>query len=64
MGADYVLFGDLDGPFEATLDAVEWWAELFEVPCVGIATSLEEAEALAEAGAEFVALSGPALTGK
>lgn len=64
MGADYVLFGDLDGPFEATLDAVEWWAELFEVPCVGIATSLEEAEALAEAGAEFVALSGPALTGE
>lgn len=62
MGADYVLFGDLEGPFSATLEAVEWWAELFEVPCVGVATSLEEAEAIAAAGADFVALSGAALT--
>jgi thiamine-phosphate pyrophosphorylase len=35
---------------------VAWWAELFEVPCVGFAASLEEVEALAAAGADFVAL--------
>lgn len=61
-GADYVLFGDLEGPFEHTLDAVDWWAELFEVPCVGIARTEEEALALARAGADFVALDGPMLT--
>lgn len=61
-GADYVMFGDLDGPFEDTLDAVDWWAEVFEVPCVGVATTLEQAEALAEAGADFIALAGDAVT--
>ncbi|TCT05641.1 thiamine phosphate synthase [Aquabacter spiritensis] len=60
-GADYVLFGDLPGAFAHTLDAIEWWAELFEVPCVGIATSADEAGALAAAGADFVALTGPGL---
>ncbi|MFS8037437.1 thiamine phosphate synthase [Xanthobacter sp. AM11] len=58
-GADYVLFGALSpaaGAFPRTLDFVQWWAELFEVPCVGVASTLEEAEALARAGADFVAL--------
>ncbi len=58
-GADYVLFGDAGLPFEQTLEFVAWWAELFEVPCVGVAESEAEAVALAQAGADFVALSGP-----
>lgn len=66
-GADYVLFGALApaaGDFPRTLDFVDWWATLFEVPCVGVASSLDEVEALARAGADFVALrdglaSGP-----
>lgn len=57
-GADYVLFGDAGLPFEQTLDLVGWWADLFEVPCVGVAETEVEAVALAEAGADFVALSG------
>ena len=33
-----------------------WWAELFELPCVGYAASLDEVGPLAQAGADFVAL--------
>src|SRR5262249_55316719 len=41
-GADYVMFGepDEDGErpsFEAILERIEWWAEVFEIPCVGFA---------------------------
>ncbi len=61
-GADYVLFGDLPGDFEQTIDAVDWWAEVFEVPCVGIARSDAEAVALAQAGADFIALDGALVT--
>ncbi|MCG5236063.1 thiamine phosphate synthase [Xanthobacter oligotrophicus] len=59
-GADYVFFGALEpqpGDTAEILDLVGWWAELFEVPCVGLAASLDEAEALARAGADFVALA-------
>ncbi|MFG1317841.1 thiamine phosphate synthase [Xanthobacter autotrophicus] len=59
-GADYVFFGALEPPAAAsaeTLDLVNWWAEVFEVPCVGLAATLDEAEALAGAGADFVALA-------
>ena len=38
------------------LDRVAWWAEVFEIPCVGFAASVEETEQLAAAGADFVAL--------
>lgn len=60
-GADYVMFGepDHDGHrpgFDAVLERVSWWAEVFQVPCVGYAASLDEAEALARAGADFVAV--------
>jgi thiamine-phosphate pyrophosphorylase len=59
--ADYVMFGepDPDGrrpAFAAVLDRVAWWAELFEVPCVGWAMSLDEVAALAGAGADFIAI--------
>ena len=33
-----------------------WWAELFEVPCIGYAASADEVRPLAQAGADFVAL--------
>src|SRR5215510_8466477 len=59
-GADYVMFGEPDRhdrrpSFDAILERVEWWAELFEVPCVGFAATFAEAEALAAAGADFIA---------
>jgi thiamine-phosphate pyrophosphorylase len=60
-GADYVLFGEPDAAgyrpsFEAVAERVSWWAEIFEPPCVGFALSLAEVNALAAAGADFVAL--------
>lgn len=60
-GADYVMFGEPDAAghrpsFEAIAERVAWWAEVFEIPCVGFAASLDEAQALAQAGADFVAL--------
>ena len=58
-GADYVMFGDPNGdrpPLSAILDRIDWWAEVFEVPCVGYAESLDEVAALVGAGADFVAL--------
>jgi thiamine-phosphate pyrophosphorylase len=60
-GADYVMFGEPDAgghrpSFEAVLDRVEWWAEVFEVPCVAYAARLDEIPALAGAGADFVAV--------
>ncbi|HEY3791397.1 MAG TPA: thiamine phosphate synthase [Bradyrhizobium sp.] len=58
-GADYVLFGEPDThgqrpSLEAIAERLEWWAELFEPPCVGFAGSVEEAHELAAAGADFV----------
>jgi thiamine-phosphate pyrophosphorylase len=62
-GADYVMFGEPEPSghrpsFEAILERVEWWAEVFEMPCVGFAASPDEAHALARAGADFIALGG------
>jgi thiamine-phosphate pyrophosphorylase len=58
-GADYVLFGEPDaGGKRPSMDAVaerlDWWAELFEPPCVAYAASRDEAHAFAMAGADFV----------
>jgi thiamine-phosphate pyrophosphorylase len=60
-GADYVMFGDPDEAgnrpaFDAIIDRVGWWAEVFEVPCVAYAARLDEIDALAAAGADFVAI--------
>lgn len=59
QGADYVLFGEPDAKgqrpsTEAIADRLQWWDELFEPPCVGFATSCEEASEFAAAGADFV----------
>jgi thiamine-phosphate pyrophosphorylase len=61
MGADYVMFGEPDAegrrpPFGEIIERIEWWADLFSPPCVGYAISLDEIEAFAAAGADFVAL--------
>jgi thiamine-phosphate pyrophosphorylase len=59
-GADYVMFGDpakgRRPSFEAIVERVAWWAEIFEVPCVAHAASIEEIPALVHAGADFIAL--------
>jgi thiamine-phosphate pyrophosphorylase len=39
---------------EAIAERLQWWAELFEPPCVGFAASREEAFEFAAAGADFV----------
>jgi thiamine-phosphate pyrophosphorylase len=60
-GADYVMFGDAGAeqrraPLPAIIERIEWWAELFEIPCVGFAASPEEIAPLCAAGADFVAV--------
>lgn len=60
-GADYVMFGEPDAEGRrpgtaALLERVSWWTEVFEVPCVGYADDMDTAEALARAGADFVAV--------
>jgi thiamine-phosphate pyrophosphorylase len=60
-GADYVMFGEI-GPdgrrpsFEAIVERIEWWANLFEIPCVGFAAATSEIAPLKAAGADFVAV--------
>jgi len=59
LGVDYVLFGEPDAQgkrpsVEAIAERLDWWAELFEPPCIGYAASREEAYEFARAGADFV----------
>jgi thiamine-phosphate pyrophosphorylase len=59
-GADYVMFGEPDRAgerpsFQAIIERVAWWAELFVVPCVAYAASLDEIGPLCVAGADFIA---------
>lgn len=74
-GAEYVAFSEAASlapgengtggqseaqPGDALLDLIDWWSEIFEVPCVGfVASTPAEAVHLAEAGAEFVAVRLP-----
>jgi len=58
-GADYVLFGEPDAAgkrpsVDAVAERLDWWAELFEPPCVAYATSRDEAYQFVLAGADFV----------
>ena len=60
-GADYVMFGEPDGSghrpsFQSIAERIGWWTEVFEVPCVGFAESVDEAVEIARARAEFIAL--------
>lgn len=60
-GADYIAFGiparveDRAKAETRQLELVEWWSEIFEVPCVAfdVATN-EHARDLANSGAEFI----------
>jgi len=57
-GVDYLLFGgpdEIETP-ETILERVAWWADIFNVPCVGYARSLDEIPGLVKAGADFVAV--------
>ena len=69
-GADYVAFGaparlkDRARARERRDALVQWWAEIFEVPCVALDVGAPaEAERLARAGADFVAVSVPSTVG-
>jgi thiamine-phosphate pyrophosphorylase len=58
---DYVLFGEPDQnghrpKLEAIVERVQWWAEVFEPPCVGFAAALGEVGLLTAAGADFILL--------
>jgi thiamine-phosphate pyrophosphorylase len=60
---DYVGFGipafvkERETAIDRRLDLIEWWADIFSVPCVAFDVSdVEEARALAAAGADFVSI--------
>jgi thiamine-phosphate pyrophosphorylase len=63
-GADYVAFGAFyptatkEPKTTAEIELLEWWAELFTVPCVAIGgITVDNAKALVDAGADFIAVS-------
>jgi thiamine-phosphate pyrophosphorylase len=65
-GADYLAFGapphlkDRDKARIRRDELIAWWAEIFEAPCVAFDVETpEEAETLARAGADFVAIRLP-----
>lgn len=67
LGADYVLFGEADAhgkrpSMDAIAERLDWWAELFEPPCIAYAVSREEAYEFARAGADFVLVADAAWT--
>jgi thiamine-phosphate pyrophosphorylase len=66
-GADYIGFGapphlrDRDKARVRREELISWWAPIFEVPCVAFDVETpEEAQQLAAAGADFVAVALPA----
>jgi thiamine-phosphate pyrophosphorylase len=68
LGADYVMFGEprRAAPtmeLRSLAERVGWWAEIFETPCVAYADTIAAVGALADAGADFVAL-GEAIWGR
>ncbi|WP_394693711.1 thiamine phosphate synthase [Hyphobacterium sp.] len=63
-GADYVAFGAFyptttkDAPTTADPEILEWWSDLFELPCVAIGgITVDNSKPLIEAGADFLAVS-------
>jgi len=61
---DYIFFGKLDGDIKPeahpkNLALGEWWASMIEIPCIVMGgTDPASALAVAQTGAEFVALKG------
>lgn len=69
-GADYVAFGAFfptttkDVKHRAEPDILTWWQTFFELPCVAIGgITPETCGELAEAGADFIAVSGAVWSG-
>ncbi|RIV89457.1 thiamine phosphate synthase [Aurantiacibacter xanthus] len=69
-GADYVAFGAFfpsstkQSEHKPDLDLLRWWSSLFEIPCVAIGgITPDNAPALIEAGADFLAVSGAVWNG-
>jgi len=61
LGADYVMFGEIrpDGSvptLSMVLERAEWWAELFNTPCVAFASEEAHIAPLVATGAEFIGL--------
>jgi len=61
LGADYVMFGEPrpDGSLptlDTVLERTEWWAELFNTPCVAFASETAHIAPLVATGAEFIGL--------
>ncbi len=64
-GADYVAFGAFfptatkETTVQASLETLEWWHELMELPCVAIGgITAENCGPLVRAGADFLAVVG------
>lgn len=64
-GADYVAFGAFfptatkETTTQASLETLEWWHELMELPCVAIGgITAENCAPLVHAGADFLAVVG------
>jgi len=64
-GADYVAFGAFfdtttkEPISRADVEILSWWSEMMMTPCVAIGgITVENAEALVAAGADFLAVSG------
>ena len=60
-GCDYVMFGEpfADGghlPVASVIERGQWWAELFQTPCVVYVPDINDVGAAAATGAEFVAV--------
>jgi thiamine-phosphate pyrophosphorylase len=57
-GVDYLMFGgpESEDSHAAIVERVAWWAEIFNVPCIGYARELGAIGDLVRAGADFVAL--------
>ena len=59
---DYLMFGKPGGdirpePHPKNLDLGQWWSQMVEIPCIVMGgTELESVLAVAQSGAEFVAL--------
>jgi len=65
VGADYVAFGAFfptstkEAKHRATPDILEWWSEMFELPCVAIGgITAANCALLVRAGADFLAVVG------
>ncbi len=71
-GADYVAFGaffesttkDKGDAERPTLEILEWWSALFEIPCVAIGgVTPDNCAPLVASGADFLAVSGAVWNG-